>query len=172
MASIDEIVRYLNDHGKVFFHFTDRRNVPGIRAHGILSMQRVRAMGLQVPATGGNQWSLEADAFYGMDRYAHLCFFDSHPMEWVAREEGRIESSIFLRISPEVLRIPGTLVTDVVSNSSSCKPLSIESGFDSMDLEVVYTKTDWKDEAIKSRLKVAKKYEVLGSGPIDVGFAI
>lgn len=169
MASIDEIVKFLKDHGRSFFHFTDRKNLPGIRQHGILSMHQVRAMGLQVPATGGNQWSLDADTASGMDRYAHLCFFDSHPMEYVAKEEGRIESSIFLRIDPEVLRIPGTQVTNVVSNSSGCTPLAIESGFESLDLEVIYTRTDWKNDEIKARLKIAKKYEVLVPGVVPVG---
>src|SRR6478735_485361 len=161
MASIDAIVKFLKDHRRSFFHFTDRRNLPGIRQHGILSMHQVRAMGLQVPATGGNRWSLDADTASGMDRYTHLCFFDSHPMEYVAKEEGRIENSIFLMIDPEVLKIPGTRITNVVSNSSGCTPLDIETGFESLDLKVIYTRTDWKDEEVKSRLKIARKYELL-----------
>ncbi|MGY2737228.1 DarT ssDNA thymidine ADP-ribosyltransferase family protein [Sphingomonas sp. UYP23] len=161
MATIDEIVKFLTDNHKVFYHFTDRRNLTGIRQHGILSMHALRGGGLAVPAPGGNQWSLDADAHSGMDRYVHLCFLDSHPMEWKAKEDGRIQDSLFLRISPEVLRIPGAVVTDVVSNSSGCTPHTIESGFEVLDLEVIYTKTDWKEESVKERLKVAKKYELL-----------
>ncbi|WP_186002521.1 DarT ssDNA thymidine ADP-ribosyltransferase family protein, partial [Mycobacterium sp. KBS0706] len=67
---------------RCFYHFTDTRNLPSISAHGLLSMQELRARGLTVSATGGNSWSLDADSQCGMDAYVHLCFFDSHPMEW------------------------------------------------------------------------------------------
>ena len=170
MATIDEIIKFLTDHHKVFYHFTDRRNLPGIRQHGILSMHALRGGNISVPAPGGNQWSIDADAYSGMDKYVHLCFFDSHPMEWTAKKDGRIQETLFLRVSPEVLRIPGTVVTDVVSNSSECKPLAIESGFEGLDLEVIYTNTDWSNATVKERLKIAKKYELLVPNQVLVNY--
>ena len=93
MASIDEIVKFLKDHGHTFFHFTDRKNLPGIRQHGILSMHQVRAMGLQVPATGGNQWSLDADAASGMDGCPERAD-DTHRL---------VIRSVFARLTPLTL---------------------------------------------------------------------
>lgn len=172
MATIDKIVKFLADHNKVFYHFTDRRNLPGIRKHGILSTHALKGGGMSAPAPGGNQWSLDADRSSGMDKYVHLCFFDSHPMEWRAREDGRIKETIFLEISPEILRISGTVVTDVVSNSSDCKPLAIESGFEGLDLKIIYKKSDWTNATVKERLKIAKKYELLVPKQISTEFVL
>ena len=40
-------------------------------------------------------------------------------------------------------------------------PITIEAAKDEIDFDVLYTWTDWKDPAIKQRLKAAKKCEVL-----------
>lgn len=112
-------------------------------------------------ATGGNDWSLEADRRSGMDAYVHLCFFNDHPMEWLARQQGRIESSVFLKIAPEVLKTPGTLIVDTVSNRADADPKPADEMILKLDLKVIYTRTDWKDPAVQERLRTAKKYEIL-----------
>jgi hypothetical protein len=58
-------------------------------------------------APGGNEWSRDADGMKGMDEYIHLCFRPTHPMEFRAREERRIEQTIFLHIAPAVLQFDG-----------------------------------------------------------------
>ncbi len=161
MAGLDEIVLFLEGQKKRFFHFTDIENLPGIRQRGLLSMATIRGENIQVPRPGGNQWSWDADTACGMDEYVHLCFFKSHPMEWRAREEGRITKSAFLEINPEILRVNGVLVTDMVSNKSGCKPMSPEEAFDKLDLEVIYKRLDWTTAEVKERLNTAKKYEIL-----------
>jgi hypothetical protein len=45
------------------YHFTDERNIPLIRQNGgLLSLAELRRRGVEPPATGGNDWSHEADA--------------------------------------------------------------------------------------------------------------
>jgi hypothetical protein len=53
---------------------------------------------VSVVARGGNEWSQTADARFGMDEYVHICLIDDHPMEYLARKDGRIEQSIYLEV--------------------------------------------------------------------------
>jgi hypothetical protein len=84
-----------------------------------------------------------------------------HPMEYRAREDGRIESSVFLRIAAEVLHTPGVLFTADVSNKSGVETLSLSEALEQLDLEAVYTRLDWSDPVVKERRLVARKYEIL-----------
>lgn len=123
-------------------------------------MSEIKQLGLSV-VTGGNKWSLDADVSKGMDRYVHLCFMSQHPMEFRAKEERRIEVSRFLRIDPSVLRLSGVLISTNVSNKADAAYGPAESVIEEVDQEVIYTKTDWKNAAIKARLLAAKKCEIL-----------
>lgn len=123
-------------------------------------MRNARAMGVQVPAPGGNQLSLDEDRRTGMDGYVHLCMTTSHPMAYVARQDGRIKDIVWIKVNPHVIKLPGVMLTDVVSNSAACKPFPATE-IDRLDLEVLYTRTDWRDPAVHARLKLAEKYEVL-----------
>jgi hypothetical protein len=145
---------------KALFHFTDRRNLPLIRERGgLYSQARLRDLGVEVPAPGGNDWSREADGLKDLDRYVHLCLRNSHPMEFRAREEGRIKESIFLSIDLEALQIDGVRFTPDVSNKSGVELYSLEEADKMIDGEVLYTRTDWNDPAIQARLQQAEKCE-------------
>jgi hypothetical protein len=143
------------------YHFTDRRNLAGIRQHGLLSMQRVKLLEAPLVAPGGNDWSIDADAHCGMDKYVHLCFCDNHPMEYLARSEGRLESTVFLRINPEILNVAGVLLTNAVSNKSGVVPATPEKMLGSLDLGVIYQRMDWRLPDVMERLKAARLYEIL-----------
>lgn len=145
-----------------FFHFTDERNLDSIRATGgLCSLARLRTLGIKPPASGGNDWSQDADAMYGLDEYVHLCLTSEHPMEWVARQEGRIRTSRFLQIDPKVLLNEGIKLCPGVSNKSDVPILDFEESLSAMDFQVIYTRTDWRDPEIKARRAIAKKYELL-----------
>jgi len=101
-----------------------------------------------------------------MDAYVHLCFFSEHPMEWLARQDGRIEQSRFLKIAPEVLQLPGVMITNGVANKADMVPQPAEAMIGQLDLKVIYTRTDWKDPAIQERLKAARRCEVLVPGRV------
>jgi len=153
-----------NDQKRISFlyHFTDRRNLPQIlELGGLYPLAELRRQGVVVPAPGGNQWSHDADAMKGMDEYVHLCFRPKHPMEFRAREEGRIIDSVFLDVHPEVLQWEGVLFTPDVSNKSGVQRYAMEKAEELIDYEVLYTRTDWRDPAIQQRLQQAEKCEVL-----------
>ena len=169
MGEIEQLVAALNKLNAHFFHFTDTRNLPRIRENGLQAMRSMKDSGFAPVAPGGNDWSLSADRQSGMDRYVHLCFFSDHPMEWLARKDGRIEQSIFLKISPTVLTLPGVLITDGVSNKSSVVAEPAEKMIRKLDLKVIYTRTDWKDPEIQERLKAAKLCEILVPNHVPLG---
>lgn len=146
----------------LLYHFTDRRNLDLIREMGgLYPIAELVRRKVVVPAPGGNDWSRDADALKGMGRYVHLCFRNSHPMEYVARKDGRIKDSIFLRIHPSVLQFEGVRFTNDVSNKSGVESVPISEATVHIDFEVLYTRTDWSDPAIQERLRRAEKFEVL-----------
>lgn len=159
--TLEELVGWFRANRLTFFHFTDERNIPLIKEHGLLSNRELVRRGLKCLAPGGNQWSIDADVRTGMDRYVHLCLRKQHPMEYMARQEGRIQASRFLRIDPDVLLIGGAQLTDGVSNKTGVNRGDPIGMMHAIDWEVLYLRTNWKDPAIQERLKVASKYEVL-----------
>jgi hypothetical protein len=143
-------------------HFTDSRNLTSIRElGGLYSMAKLREMEVAKLCPGGNQWSLDADLGSGMDQYVHLCFRANHPMEYIARSEQRIEQTRWLYVKPSVLLRKGVLFCPGVSNKAGMETFPIEEAAEMIDYEVLYTKTDWSDPAIKARLQAAEKCEIL-----------
>ena len=148
---------------KSLFHFTDRRNLPSIqKTGGLFSYARLKEMKIEIPAPGGNEWSHEADAYKSMDKYVHLCFRPTHPMEHNARLDGRIVSSIFLNIHTGVLGIGGVRFAAGGSNKADVQTHSIKDAMDIIDFDMLYGGwKDWNDPAIQARLQEVEKYEIL-----------
>lgn len=146
----------------LLYHFTDRRNLASIREHGgLYPMTKLKKRNIKVPAPGGNEWSQDADGMKGVDAYVHLCFRNTHPMEYLARQEGRIGDTIFLQIHPDVLTWEGVLFTADVANKSGVETHTIDAARKIIDFEVLYTRTNWSDPKIQARLQQAEKYEIL-----------
>jgi hypothetical protein len=144
------------------YHFTDRRNAASIRERGGLhSLAALREMGVTIPVPGGNEWSHDADAMKGLDRYVHLCFRPNHPMEYVARQDGRIADCVYLQIHPAILGFDGVMFSADVSNKSGVKIISLAEALEVIDFNVLYTRTDWSDPEIQQRLRQAERYELL-----------
>ena len=128
---------------------------------GLYSFEKLEERGIEVLAPGGNDWSRDADKMKGLHRYVHLCFRNNHPMEYLARQEGRIVDSIFLQVHADVLKFDGVKYTPDVSNKSGVPLLSLEEAQTRIDFEVIYMRTDWRNPAIKERLDQAEKCEIL-----------
>jgi hypothetical protein len=156
MTLSDAIEKYFAR--KRFYHFTDERNIQSIRASGgLFSRRELQERKIEATAPGGNEWSRTADDLAGLDKYVHLCFMSEHPMEYRAREEGRIQKSRFLRINPGVLAADDVRVT----NKRGTSLLTLDEAFPLLDREVMYERTDWKNVDVQQRLQAAKKYELL-----------
>jgi hypothetical protein len=147
---------------KALYHFTDLRNLLSIRERGgLFSWRKLVEMGVAVAAPGGNDWSRDADNYKGVDAYVHLCLRSNHPMEYRAREEGRIEQSVFLEIDPAVTEIEGVSFTEDVSNKRGVELFPIENAADLIDFEVLGPNMNYKDQGMLERLRQAEKCEIL-----------
>ncbi|MGX5708304.1 DarT ssDNA thymidine ADP-ribosyltransferase family protein [Brucella lupini] len=144
------------------YHFTDVRNIESIRQMGGLHpYSSLLRQSVDIPAPGGNAWSHDSDQRMGVDSDIHLCFRPSHPMEQVARNDNRIGQVTYLQIDPCVLFWPNVRFTPDVSNKAGVIPVPIGEAEQMLDFEVLYSRTDWRDPAIMTRLKSAEKCEVL-----------
>jgi len=143
------------------YHFTDCANLPSIAKHGIVSDQQATENGIAIAAPGGNEWSHEADILKGLEDYVNLCFTKSHPMCHVAHMNGRIPNPRYLLIKADVLKIEGVKITLRVANKAGTELLNVEDGLEQLDVEVLYTRTDWEDPDIQVRLQNAEKCEIL-----------
>jgi hypothetical protein len=128
---------------------------------GLYSLEQLEEMGLEIPAPGGNDWSRDADRRKDLHKYVHLCFRNNHPMEYRARQEGRIVQPYYLQVSAEVLEFEGVRYTHDVSNKRGVRLRTIEEAREMIDFEVLYTRTDWKNPEVKQRLDEAEKCEIL-----------
>lgn len=143
------------------FHFTDSANIPSIREYGILSKAELARRGITVTRPGGNKWSRDADTQKGIDDFVSLCFTGSHPMCYVAHDDGRIPHPQYIPIHEDVLRIEGVKITIGIANKSDTELLDVEEGLAKLDREVLYTRTDWNDPTIQARRQKAEKCEIL-----------
>lgn len=162
--TIEQLIAHIaaSSQHKHLYHFTDEANFPSIAEHGLLSKERLRAQGLWPPrAAGGNELSWHLDLQRGIDPYVSLCMTQNHGMKFVAHQAGRLPNPRYLVIKPEVLLIPGVRVAFGIANANGVQNLPLEEAVDCLDLEVLYSRTNWGDPAINARLRAAEKFEVL-----------
>jgi hypothetical protein len=145
-----------------FFHFTDTRNLPSIREHGLCSLAEIERRNIPVAAYGGDEKSREIDKFKGLDRFVHLCFHASHNLEIKARiHDRRIEQSVFISVSPEIVRSNVVRFTPTVAYSKGCPLLPMNQAINEMDFQVIYDGLDRRDPEINMRFQETRKYEIL-----------
>lgn len=158
-----ELVRFIktSPQHRYVYHFTDEENFPSIAEKGLVSKETMRAENWWPQHTGGNQLSHQLDTRRGIDPFVSLCFTRKHGMKFLAQSDGRLPNPRYLKISPEVLLLPNTRVAFGIANANETEILPIEQAIPNIDLEVIYTKTNWSDPAINSRLRKAEKMEIL-----------
>lgn len=162
--TIEQLIAIINSstQHRNLYHFTDESNIPLIRERGILSKEQLRCRGLwPPPASGGNELSRQLDLARGIDPYVSLCMTQNHRMKFLAQQDGRLPSPRYLGIKPEVLLITGTRIAFGVANGNDVEILPAADAVSKLDVEVLYTRTDWSDPAINLRLQAAEKFEVL-----------
>ncbi|WP_333823190.1 DarT ssDNA thymidine ADP-ribosyltransferase family protein [Pinisolibacter sp.] len=150
------------------YHFTDASNLPTIRMHGLLSKQRMRTSGFAPERPGGNDLSHRLDEACGISDYVSLCLTKNHPMEHVARNDGRILDPRYLRIDTSVLELPGVRFAFGVANAADTRIVDLAEALPDVDTEVLYKQMVWRDPEIQLRLRAAEKYEILIPGCVPV----
>lgn len=158
---------------QTLYHFTDEANFQSIARLGLLSKAQLRARDLWPPqAAGGNALSWRLDLERGIDPYVSLCMTQNHGMKFLAQQDGRLPNARYLAINPQVLLIPGVMFAFGVANGNDVEILPIADAVGYMDLEVLYSRTNWSDPAINARLRDAEKCEVLIPNAVPHEFII
>lgn len=86
------------------YHFTDRDNLESIiRNGGLYSWADCEEKGIDICKPGGDAASRSLDSRDGLQRFVRLSFAKSHPMMYVAMNEGRISNPVIWEIDPEVV---------------------------------------------------------------------
>jgi hypothetical protein len=111
--------------------------------------------------TGGDDDSLGIDRYRGYDGYVRLSFCKNHPMEYVARQAGRISDVRKLRISASVMARPGVMLADKVATANDARVLPIAELMNEIDLEATFQRIDWRVPANLERRRAAEKWEIL-----------
>lgn len=154
-----------------FFHFTDTRNLPSIREHGLCSLSEIERRNVPVAAYGGDEISRDIDRSKGLDRFVRLCFNKFHDLEIKARVyDKRIKESAFISVSPEILRLEGVIFTPAVAYKKGCPLLTLNQAVQEMDFSVIYDGLDKYDPEINDRREVTRKYEILVPSSIPPEF--
>jgi len=161
--TLDELIAHINvsPQHRHLYHFTDESNLKTIATKGLLSKQQMRADGWWPATTGGNKLSHQLDDYRGISSHVSLCFTRNHPMIFRAKQEGRLLSPRYLGISTDVLRIPGVKVAFGVANANNTEIIDLPDAIERMDIEVLYSRTDWHDPKVQARLQSAEKMELL-----------
>lgn len=162
----------ISDLGGSIWHFTDKSNCESIKASGLLSWKNLVTKGMVPAKPGGNKWSHDADELVGVDRYVHLAFSKQHPMLHVAMKDGRIENPVWIRISLDVLDLPGVMFTNDVANKAGVGLFANEDAKSNVDVEAIYKFLDFKVEGNQERKCAAEKSQILVPDMIAVNYIL
>lgn len=101
-----------------FYHFTDTRNLPSIKRHGLLSWYNLRNRNIDhFPAS--NDLSRKLDLKKSLENYVRLCLKPNHPMASRALSEGRIQRIAWLVIDDAVSRWRSTLYSNTNATANN-----------------------------------------------------
>jgi ssDNA thymidine ADP-ribosyltransferase DarT-like protein len=152
---LTEVLGKSPQHQKLY-HFTDRKNLPLIRQHGLLSTSELRRQNIfDSVKPGGDTNSLNSDLRSGTDGYVCLCFTRNHPMVHVATNDHRKLDATYLEIDPKVIKLPNVMITSAPSNQAGIARVAAAAALDTLDLDVIYKRMDWTIADVQARLSIS-----------------
>jgi hypothetical protein len=121
-----EFIKVIEDNKITkLYHFTDRSNVPSIKANdGLHSWWSAEQKGITISKPGGIGFGRALDVRKGLQNHVRLSFNNRNPMLYVAQNEGRILDPIFLEIDPVVMLLSKTLFTKENATKNGVYPNS------------------------------------------------
>ena len=151
------MINELKKHGiRALYHFTDERNIPGIRKKGLCPRNLLDCSKIY---TGGNDWSVNADDLFGLDKYVHLCLYKNHPMAFNLQKD-ETKSIAWLEIALDVLNDTDILYCAEVANKSGAQLLTESEALETFDFEAMgYIPFDI--DGNQKRKQQVEKYEIL-----------
>jgi len=154
------------------WHFTDKSNLVSIEKYGLLSLEKLTQENIEVSCYGANELSHSLDRAKGLDRYVHLSLIKDHPMQFTKKQNGEIPNPVWLEIDVSVLLEDETFFSNSVANARGSKIYEIHELNRHVDLDVLWTRTNWFDPEIQYRRRVAKKSEIMVANKIDTNLIL
>ncbi|MGR3914545.1 MAG: DUF4433 domain-containing protein [Gammaproteobacteria bacterium] len=160
------------------WHFTDHSNLESINENGLLSFVEARNRGINIPIRGGNELSQYLDSTRGLDRFGrgldrfvHLAFIADHPMLYKARQSGRIQNPIWIKIDSSVILSESVRFCPVVSNSADAYILDAQQVKQALAIDFWALFGNWPrgDRDMLARRDKARKSEILVPNLIPIG---
>jgi hypothetical protein len=148
-------------------------NVASVLAHGILSYERAAKLphiSVALQPVQDKRDQKQVPGGLRLHQYANLYFHARNPMLY--KRLGEVESLCVLSISPEVLKLPGTAISDQNAVSDYVRFFHpSQSRF--LDFDAIYA-VDWRnvDRATYFRQKSCKCAEVLVPYMVEVKFVV
>lgn len=161
---VEKLIRLIKSRYRkpgCLYHFTDVRNISSIARNGILSKMERERIQVEGAITGGNDWSHQQDQRKGLTDFVHLCFFDNHPMEYIAKKENRIDNTYFIKVLPEILDREGVRFCAGVSNAKESELFGVDEFENYVDMKALFRRMEWKNEDELARVRATEKYEIL-----------
>lgn len=166
MDIVEKFVEAMVKNKRRLFHFTDSRNIDGIRQHGLLPTAALELHGVNA-ITGGDADSLGIDRHKGLDQFVRLSFCRNHPMSHTARERGNIGEVRILTVNPTVLLRDDVKLADRVATANEAEIGIPDEMIPKMDILATYQYLDWKIPENYERRNAAEKWEALIPGTIN-----
>lgn len=138
-TDMQELKALLEKNGvRKLYHFTDRDNLASIIRHGgLYSWADCADKGIDIPKPGSDQMSRSLDARDGLEHYVRVSFVTSHPMMFVAMNDGRISNPVILEVDPEVVCRPGTLFADRNATKNGARLVAGADGLRNVHFDAV-----------------------------------
>ena len=154
---------------KSIWHFTDLSNIQSIANYGLLSLRNLINRKIEVACYGADELSHRLDISKGLDQFVHLSFIKEHPMQYVKTKNMDIPNPVWLEIDARVLFKKKSIFSDTVANKTGAKIYTdINDLSKYIDLDVLWTRKDWRDPQIQTRRKQAKYGEIMIKDLIEV----
>ena len=151
------------------WHFTDMSNLESIKKYGVLSLRNLIYNRIDVSCYGANELSHQLDMSKGLDQFVHLSFIKEHPMQYVKTRNREIPNPVWLEIDAAVLFKQRSVFSDKVANKNGAKIYgNIHDLAKYIDLDVLWSRTDWRDPKIQQRRKNAKYGEIMIQDKIEI----
>jgi hypothetical protein len=107
---------------KKLYHFTDESNLKSIiKNKGLYSWSSCEKLKIDVNCYGGDKLSRDLDEYHGLEDYARLSFVKNHPMEYIAKKDGRIVDPVRLEIDPSVIYLKDTMFSNMNATKTGNK---------------------------------------------------
>lgn len=154
---------------KSIWHFTDLSNLESIQKYGVLSLRNIINSKIDVACYGANELSHNLDISKGLDQFVHLSLIPEHPMQYVKRKNGEIPNPVWLEIDASVLFKNKSIFSNQVANKTGAKLYGdINDLAEYIDLDVLWSRTDWRNPQIQQRRKEAKYGEIMIQDKINI----